>query len=54
LANLPQLARRRLTRAGVQRIAGGEACTVEERSSFFSYRRDGATGRMAAAVWIHG
>jgi copper oxidase (laccase) domain-containing protein len=27
-------------------------CTVEDRARFFSYRRDGVTGRMAAAVWI--
>ena len=54
LANLPQLARDRLQRAGVQRISGGEWCTVEDRSSFFSYRRDGVTGRLAAAVWIRG
>jgi YfiH family protein len=51
LANLPQLARRRLHAAGVRSISGGEWCTVEERSRFFSYRRDGVTGRMVAAVW---
>jgi YfiH family protein len=52
LANLPQLARQRLLRAGVRRISVAEACTVEQRSRFFSYRRDGVTGRMAAAVFI--
>ena len=51
-AHLPRLARDRLQQAGVQRIHGGEGCTVEERGRFFSYRRDGITGRMAAAVWI--
>ncbi|HMO47577.1 MAG TPA: peptidoglycan editing factor PgeF [Rubrivivax sp.] len=51
-ADLPQLARDRLKHGGVQRISGGEHCTVEQRSRFFSYRRDGVTGRMAAAVWI--
>ena len=54
LANLPQLARDRLRRAGVRRVSGGEWCTVEDRSRFFSYRRDGITGRLAAAVWIRG
>ncbi|MGL6108752.1 MAG: peptidoglycan editing factor PgeF [Rubrivivax sp.] len=54
LANLPQLARERLRRCGVRRISGGEWCTVEDRSRFFSYRRDGITGRLAAAVWIRG
>ena len=52
LANLPQLARDRLHAAGVRRVSGGEWCTVEAASRFFSYRRDGVTGRMAAAIWI--
>lgn len=51
LADLPALARQRLQAAGVQRISGGAWCTVEDRESFFSYRRDGPTGRMAASVW---
>ena len=51
-ADLPQLARDRLAGCGVQRVSGGEHCTVEQGSRFFSYRRDGVTGRMAAAVWI--
>lgn len=52
MANLPQLARERLQRAGVRRIAGGHWCTVEQATQFYSYRRDGRTGRHAAAVWI--
>lgn len=52
LANLPQLARDRLAAGGVRYISGADACTVEQASKFFSYRRDGITGRMAAAVWI--
>lgn len=52
LANLPQLARGRLRAAGVQAITGGEWCTVEDASRFFSFRRDRVTGRMAAAIWI--
>jgi YfiH family protein len=51
LANLPQLARDRLGAAGVRAISGGAWCTVDDRSRFFSYRRDGVTGRMVAAVW---
>ena len=51
-ANLPALARDRLMRAGVTGIGGGMWCTVEAPSRFFSYRRDGVTGRMVAAVWL--
>jgi polyphenol oxidase len=51
LANLPQLAHDRLQAVGVRAISGGEWCTVDERSRFFSFRRDGVTGRMVAAVW---
>lgn len=51
-ANLPQLAQDRLHAAGARRIGGGAWCTVEDGLRFFSFRRDGVTGRMAAAVWI--
>jgi len=54
LADLPALARDRLTRAGVAHVAGGGWCTHEDASRFFSFRRDGVTGRMAAAIWIAG
>ena len=51
-ADLPRLARGRLAAAGVTAVSGGTWCTVEDASRFFSFRRDGVTGRMAAAVWI--
>ena len=51
LADLAQLARLRLWAAGVTEISQAEGCTVEDRSRFFSFRRDGVTGRMAAAIW---
>jgi polyphenol oxidase len=51
-ADLPGLARHLLRAAGVVHISGGGWCTVQETSRFFSYRRDGITGRMAAAIWI--
>ena len=52
LADLPALTRDRLRAAGVERVTGGDWCTVGDASRFFSFRRDGVTGRMAAAVWI--
>jgi YfiH family protein len=51
LADLPQLARRRLAAVGVERVYGGGWCTYSDPQRFFSYRRDGTTGRMAALVW---
>jgi hypothetical protein len=51
-ADLAGLARDRLQASGVARIGGGTWCTASDASRFFAYRRDGVTGRMAAAVWI--
>ena len=45
------LARLRLQAAGVQQIYGGGFCTFQDRRRFFSYRRDGITGRMATLIW---
>ena len=53
-ADLAGLARDRLLAMGVTAVAGEGLCTVADRSRFFSYRRDGRTGRMAAAVWLRG
>ncbi len=46
------LARRGLGAAGIDAIHGGDACTIGDPSRFFSYRRDGATGRMATIAWV--
>jgi YfiH family protein len=53
-ADLPALATQRLLAAGVQRITPSGLCTVADASRFFSFRRDGRTGRMAAAIWREG
>ena len=52
LGNLYQIATQRLNKLGITQIYGGEHCTFNEKESFFSYRRDGKTGRMASLIWI--
>lgn len=55
LADLPALARMQLAAAGVHAVygndGGAEWCTVQQASRFFSHRRDGVSGRMAACIW---
>jgi YfiH family protein len=55
LADLPGLARQRLQALGIERTYGNDGsqdwCTVSNPSRFFSHRRDGVSGRMAACIW---
>jgi YfiH family protein len=51
-ADLAWLGRRRLHDLGVRQIDGGHWCTVSEPGRFFSFRRDGVTGRQAACIWL--
>jgi hypothetical protein len=52
MLDLYAVARRRLARAGVERVHGGNHCTHSDAARFYSWRRDGASERMAALVWI--
>lgn len=51
LADLYSLAKLRLRAKGFENIYGGEFCTYSDSERFFSYRRDGQTGRMASLIW---
>ena len=52
LADIYGLARSVLSESGVVAVDGGTCCTFTEKDKFYSYRRDGVTGRMASAIWI--
>lgn len=52
MADIYGIARDILTNAGVSAIYGGDRCTYRETQDFFSYRRDGKTGRMANLIWL--
>lgn len=51
-ADLFHLVKIELKGCGVNQIYGGESCTFFQPERFFSYRRDGETGRMATGIWI--
>jgi len=52
LLDIYQLARVNLAYFGVTHIYGGDQCTYSQSNRYFSYRRDGITGRMASLIWI--
>jgi len=52
-ADLYALARLRLAALGSVAVYGGDACTYSSPQQFFSYRRDGLTGRMASLILIN-
>jgi len=50
--DLYALARARLTAIGVPAVYGGKWCTHADAARFYSYRREGRCGRMAALIWM--
>jgi polyphenol oxidase len=50
-ADIYRLARARLGRIGVDAVFGGGLCTYSDRR-FYSYRRDGVTGRIGSFIWL--
>jgi YfiH family protein len=53
MLDLPEVARRQLTRAGIEQVESAGHCTFCEADLFFSHRRDkGVTGRMGSLAWI--
>jgi len=51
-ADLYGLARCVLLAAGVASVHGGGWCTHDDAARFFSFRRDGITGRQATLAWL--
>lgn len=54
LADIYALAKMTLDKLGVTDVSGGGFCTVTDKARFYSYRRDGVTGRMATGIWLDG
>ena len=52
LTDLYELAQMQLRSQGYKNIWGGGECTYSQKDRYFSYRRDGQTGRMASLIWI--
>lgn len=52
LCNIYQITTQRLNALGITQIYGGGRCTFTEKDQFFSYRRDGYTGRMGTFIWL--
>ncbi|GAB1256317.1 peptidoglycan editing factor PgeF [Aurantivibrio plasticivorans] len=51
MVDLYEVARLHLAALGVNEVYGGNNCTYRDENQFYSYRRDGITGRMASLIW---
>ncbi|CAH1533011.1 polyphenol oxidase YfiH [Vibrio owensii] len=52
LADMSKLATQRLNKLGVTQVFDSGLCTLQDKNDFYSYRRDGVTGRQATFIWI--
>lgn len=52
LADMSKLAAQRLNKLGVTQVFDSGLCTFQDKNDFYSYRRDGVTGRQATFIWI--
>ena len=52
LCDLYKIAKQRLNNLGITQIYGGDLCTFSDKARFFSFRRDGNTGRMGSFIWL--
>ncbi|TFH90963.1 peptidoglycan editing factor PgeF [Vibrio ouci] len=52
LADMNMLVTQRLNSVGVDQVYYSNLCTFENANRFYSYRRDGITGRQATFIWI--
>lgn len=52
MMDIYEIAKQRMLNMGIHHVYGGGLCTYSDPERFFSYRRDGQTGRMATLVWL--
>lgn len=52
-ADLKKIALTQLQALGVKSISQSPYCTHDNKNLFYSYRRDGETGRMASLIWLN-
>jgi copper oxidase (laccase) domain-containing protein len=52
LCDLYAIARAQCAKRGVVGVYGGGLCTYSDPERFYSYRRDGVTGRMASICYL--
>ncbi|MFG0770556.1 peptidoglycan editing factor PgeF [Vibrio plantisponsor] len=51
-ANMATLTRLRMAKLGIDQVFDSGLCTYQDPQRFYSYRRDGVTGRQATLIWI--